>query len=83
VETADLFLGAVLVARGGQLRGVTPTRPNGRGRREVSFRIAGTGLQRIVAEYQTGQATVNATTLKHALNDLRDVLFEAVRQSQE
>ena len=80
VETADLFLGAVLLAHGGRLNDVQVRSRNGWGKREVSFRIAGDDLDRIVSGYTAGTIEVNATQLKQSLNHLRDVLFEALRQ---
>ena len=83
VETADLFLGAALLARGARLDGLQVRNGNSRGRPEVSFCLTGQDLEQLVDEFRSGTLTVNAIKLQNAQNSLKDVLFDALRRGRE
>lgn len=79
LETTDIFRGAFLLAKGGELAGVTVS---GNGRRIATFLIAGEDLDKLEREYRAGRALVNPLELRESLNHLRDVMFKKLRENE-
>ena len=79
VEVTDLFKGAFLLCCGGRLEKV---KVRTTGRRIATFLITGQNLDEMDSIYRSGQALVNPMQLKEALNHLRDVMFEKLRDSE-
>ncbi|MGD9007262.1 MAG: hypothetical protein PVG41_05040 [Desulfobacteraceae bacterium] len=79
VEVTDLFKGAFLLCMGGRLEQV---RVRNNGRRIATFMITGTDLQRFDSDYRSGRALVDPVRLREALNHLRDVMFEKLRNHE-
>ncbi|MGH9323113.1 MAG: hypothetical protein ACRD3V_24905, partial [Vicinamibacteria bacterium] len=78
IQTDDLFLGAYLLIRGGELRSVEVRGTNGR--RTAVFRIEGAAGAE--AEYYGGKTVVNLQLLKLELKRLKDRAFEAIREEE-
>ena len=78
-ETTDIFRSAFFLCKGGDLSGIR-FKPGGR--RTAVFLITGHRLSDLDREYRTGQALVNPVQLRDALNRLRDVLFEHLRERE-
>ncbi|MCP3663408.1 MAG: hypothetical protein GY696_13090 [Gammaproteobacteria bacterium] len=76
IETTDLFKGAFLLCMGGNLSNI---RVEHNGRQTATFLITGNELNRHNEAYMTGNALVDPMQLKNALNHLRDVLFNTLR----
>ena len=76
IQTDDLFLGAFVLVRGGELKDVTLRGANGR--RVAVFRIEGAG--EAAAEYHRGAATVDLRLLKTEVKRLKDLAFAAIRE---
>ena len=70
-QTTDIFKGAFLLCKGGDLSGISFN-----DRRIASFTIAGKGIHQLDQDYDKGNALVNPVILRESLNHLRDVLFE-------
>ena len=79
METTDIFRGAFLLAKGGELAGVTVS---GNGRRIATFLISGENLDKLEREYRAGRALVNPLELRESLNHLRDVMFKKLRENE-
>ena len=75
-EITDIFRGAFFLCNGGDLAGI---RINGD--RVATFLIRGEGLIRLDREYRTGKALVNPLQFREALNYLRDILFNKLRET--
>jgi len=75
-ETTDIFRGAFFMCMGGQL---TEIRFKESGRPIASFLFSGQDLEKHDIAYVSGQALVNPVQLREALNHLRDILFERLR----
>ena len=80
LQTDDLFLGALGLVRGGELRGVEVRGMNGR--RVAVFRIAGPGMEDTEREYHRGPSLVDLRLLKSEVRRLKDVAFEALRREE-
>jgi hypothetical protein len=80
LQTDDLFLGALGLVRGGELRGVEVRGMNGR--RVAVFRIAGPGMEDAEREYHRGPSLVDLRLLKSEVRRLKDVAFEALRREE-
>jgi hypothetical protein len=80
LETDDLFLGALGLVRGGELRDVEVRGTNGR--RVAFFRIAGPGVEEAAREYHRGPALVDLRLLKSQVRRLKDLAFEAIRTEE-
>ena len=78
-ETTDLFRGAFLLCKGGDL---TEIRIKNNGRQIVSFLIKGNGLDKQDRAYRNGNALVNPLQLRESLNHLRDILFEKLHENE-
>ena len=79
LEVTDLFRGAFLLCKGGDLAEV---RVRNNGRRIASFLITGPDLDRLDSDYRAGRALVNPVQLRESLNHLRDVMFKKLRDSE-
>ena len=80
LQTDDLFLGALGLVRGGELRGVEVRGMNGR--RVAVFRISGPGMENTEREYHRGPSLVDLRLLKSEVRRLKDVAFEALRREE-
>jgi hypothetical protein len=79
-ETDDLFLGAFVLVRGGELAGIEVRGMNGR--RVAVFTIAGPGADEAVREYHRGQSVVDLRLLKSEVRRLKEAAFEALRREE-
>ncbi len=70
-QTTDIFKGAFLLCKGGDLSGISFN-----DRRIASFSIIGKGVHQLDKDYDQGVALVNPVNLRESLNHLRDILFE-------
>ncbi len=70
-ETTDIFKGAFLLCKGGDLSGISFN-----DRQIASFAISGKGIHQFDRDYDKGKALVNPVILRESLNHLRNVLFE-------
>ncbi len=78
-EVPDLFKSAFFLCMGGNLSEV---RVRNDGRRIATFLITGSDLDRLDCDYRTGRALVNPLQLREALNHLRDVMFDKLRNQE-
>jgi len=74
-EITDIFRGAFFLCNGGDLAGIKVN-----GDRVATFLIRGEGLIRLDRDYRTGKALVNPLQFREALNYLRDILFNKLRE---
>jgi hypothetical protein len=75
-ETTDIFRGAFFMCMGGDL---TDIRFRKNGKQIASFQFSGPELTRHDKDYRNGCALVNPLQFREALNHLRDILFEQLR----
>lgn len=75
LETTDIFRGAFFMCMGSDLSGIR-FREN---KQIASFHFTGPDLTRHDRDYRNGNALVNPLQFREALNYLRDVLFERLR----
>lgn len=78
-ETTDIFKGAFLLSKGGDLSGISfngRQLSDGRRLRIATFAISGEDLHQLEQDYMTGKALVNPLILRQSLNHLRDLLFD-------
>jgi hypothetical protein len=80
LQTEDLFLGALGLVRGGELRDIE-VRGVG-GRRLAVFRIEGLGMEDVEREYHRGHLVVDLRLLKSEVARLKNLAFEALRQEE-
>ena len=78
IETSDLFRSAYFLAQGAQLAEIRVA-PKGRVHLRATFRIRGETVPALDLAYQRGLARVDPVRLEVCLNQLRDLLFEALR----
>jgi len=76
VETTDLFRGAFYLCMGADLEEIGF---RGNGKQIATFQFAGPDLNKHDLDYRNGQARVNPLQFREALNHLRDLLFEQLR----
>lgn len=76
LETTDIFRGAFFMCMGGDLIGI---RFRQNGKQIASFHFTGPDLTRHDKAYRNGHALVNPVQFREALNHLRDILFEQLR----
>jgi hypothetical protein len=74
-EITDIFRGAFFLCNGGDLAGIKVN-----GDKVATFLIRGEGLIRLDREYRNGKALVNPLQFREALNYLRDILFNKLRE---
>ncbi len=70
-ETTDIFKGAFLLCKGGDLSGISFN-----DRQIATFAISGQDIHQLDRDYMTGKALVNPVLLRQSLNHLRDLLFD-------
>jgi hypothetical protein len=80
LQTEDLFLGALGLVRGGELRDVEIRGVNGR--RMAIFNIEGAGMEDIEREYHRGPSVVDLRLLKSEVARLKNLAFEALRREE-
>ena len=80
LQTEDLFLGALGLVRGGELRAVLVRGVNGR--RMAIFRIEGEGMEALEREYHRGPALVDLRLLKSEVARLKQLAFAALREEE-
>lgn len=80
ITTDDLFLGALALARGGDLVGVEVQQTNGR--RVAVFAIAGPGVEDAEREYFRGTTSVDLQHLKVQVRRLKERAFDALRKEE-
>ncbi|MGH9319445.1 MAG: hypothetical protein ACRD3V_06100 [Vicinamibacteria bacterium] len=78
IQTDDLFLGAFVLMRGGEIRSIEVRGTNGR--RTAVFQIE--GAEGAELEYYGGKTVVNLQLLKLELKRLKDRAFEAIREEE-
>jgi hypothetical protein len=78
--TDDLYLGALALARGGELVGVELRGTNGR--RVAVFRIEGPDVEAAEREYHRGPALVDIRLLKTEVTRLKNVAFAELRKEE-
>jgi hypothetical protein len=78
--TEDLYLGALGLARGGELRGLEVRGVNGR--RLAVFRIEGEGMEEVEREYHRGPSLVDLRLLKSEVARLKNLAFQALREEE-
>ena len=78
-ETTDIFRGAFFLSMGGDLSGI---RFKANGKRMATFLITGKDIEKLDRDYRSGKALVNPVQLREALNHLRDILFEKLRENE-
>jgi len=79
LETTDIFRGAYYLCMGGDL---TDIRFKTNGGQIASFLFTGADLSKHDRAYINGRALVNPVQFREALNHLRDVLFERLRDQR-
>jgi hypothetical protein len=82
VETQDLYCGAYILASGGSLEELRITGSR-RGKPAVTFVFAGVQVEELLQAYTSGRAMINAADYKAAVNHLKDVMFERLREREE
>ncbi len=78
ISTQDLYCGAYILSKGGLLEEARLT--GGSGRPSVTFVLAGEGVDQLLQEFQSGQATINLASFKVAMSHLKDVMFNRLRE---
>jgi len=79
LETTDIFRGAFYLCMGGDLESV---RFRMNGRQIATFFFNGHELEKHDKAYVNGHALVNPVQFREALNRLRDILFEHLREQE-
>ena len=79
VETTDVFRGAYYLCMGADLREIG-FRANGR--QIATFLFTGPDLNEHESAYRNNRALVNPLQFREALNHLRDLLFEKLREKE-
>lgn len=80
IQTEDLFLGALGLVRGGQLRDVEIRGVNGK--RMAVFWIEGPGMGDVEREYHRGPSLVDLRLLKSEVARLKNLAFMALRREE-
>jgi len=79
LETTDIFRGAFYLCMGGDLEDI---RIRANGRQIATFHFSGKDLHTHDKAYINGHALVNPVQFREALNHLRDILFEHLREQE-
>lgn len=79
LETTDIFRGAFYLCMGGDLSAI---QFKANGKQVATFHFTGPDLNRHDKAYVNGHALVNPVQFREALNHLRDILFEKLRQGR-
>ena len=82
LQTDDLYLGALGLARGGELVRAFVRETNGRRGRVAVFEIAGPGMDDVEREYFAGRSLVDLRLIKSEVVRLKNVAFTALRQEE-
>ena len=82
IETKDLWQSAYVLAEGGWLEGVKVARKEG-GRREITFRFRGNGVEDMIRDFQIGRAQCNVRKLKASFYHLKEVIYGDTAVSME
>jgi hypothetical protein len=77
LQTEDLYLGALGLVRGGELRDVEIRGVNGK--RMAVFWIEGPGMEDVEREYHRGPSLVDLRLLKSEVSRLKNLAFQALR----
>jgi hypothetical protein len=80
IETEDLFLGALGLVRGGELRDIEVRGLNGR--RLAVFCIEGPAMAEVEREYHRGPSLVDLRLLKSEVARLKNMAFDALRREE-
>jgi hypothetical protein len=80
LETTYIFRGAFFLCKGGELSEI---RMRANGKRIASFLFTGADLDQLDKDYMNGKALVNPVQFREALNHLRDILFDKLREQDE
>jgi hypothetical protein len=80
LQTEDLYLGALGLIRGGELRAIEVQGTNGR--RLAVFVIAGEGMDAVEREYRQGAALVDLRLLRSEVTRLKNLAFRALREEE-
>jgi hypothetical protein len=80
LQTDDLFLGGLVLTRGGSLVDVWVRGTNGR--RVAVFRFEGPGVQAAERDYYGGTTPVDLQLLKLQVRRLKDRAFDAQREEE-
>lgn len=80
LQTEDLFLGALGLVRGGELRDVEIRGLNGK--RLAVFWIEGPGMEDVEREYHRGPSLVDLRLLKSEVARLKNLAFQALRREE-
>lgn len=80
LQTEDLFLGALGLVRGGELREVEVRGVNGK--RMAVFHIEGPGMEEVERDYYRGPSLVNLRLLKSEVTRLKNLAFHALREEE-
>ena len=81
LQTDDLYLGALGLARGGELVRAFVRETNGRRGRVAVFEIAGPGMDDVEREYFAGRSLVDPRLIKSEVVP-KNVAFTALRQEE-
>ncbi len=79
IETTDMFRGAYFLCMGSDLTQVHITK---NGRQLATFTFAGIDLVKNDKNYMNGKALVNPVQYREAINHLRDILFNKLREEK-
>lgn len=71
--TSDIYYGAYLLSQGRRLERYVVK--DGSSGRKLAFEFSGPGLQGLMQEYLSGDATVNLKSLRSSLKHLKDIVF--------
>ena len=82
LQTDDLYLGALGLVRGGELKRAFVRETNGRRGRVAVFEIAGPGMDDVERDYYGGRSLVDLRLLKSEVVRLKNVAFTALRQER-
>ena len=79
VETTDIFRGAFYLCMGAELEAIGF---RSTGSHLATFLFIGPDLKKHDLDYRNGRAKVNPLQFREALNHLRDLLFENLREKE-
>lgn len=81
ILTRDLYEGAYLLSRGMELKEIWKDGNNGK--KSVVFEFMGDDVDLLRKDYQIGKAEVNILKLKSSLNELKDRMFNILRNKED
>ena len=79
--TRELYEGAYLLSQGMELKEIWKDGNNGK--KSVVFEFAGDNVDILRKDYQIGKAQVNILKLKSSLNELKDRMFNILRNQED